>query len=226
MLCWFLWRACSRRPSFTVPRTLTLRTLMQNSRRISSASSSSSSSTPERSLANVAYGYMEDVEAPNFYVPEGYCPVQIDECLHARYRIVHKLGHGSFSTAWLALDQTSQEFVAVKVGTADANTREADVLHRLTTVKSLCRGLSMIPLVLDRFTLSSPNGTHPCFVTLAARCSLLDAKKASGPRLFSLDVARSLAAQLCLAVSFVHTQGFVHGGMASYLAFCYFRSMT
>lgn len=71
---------------------------------------------------------------------------------------------------------------------------------------------SLIPVILDRFYLKGPNGTHPCLVTLPARCSLRDAREASGSYLFQLDVARSLAAQLVLAVSLVHSQGYAHGG--------------
>ncbi|TEA11519.1 hypothetical protein C8034_v007313 [Colletotrichum sidae] len=39
------------------------------------------------------------------------------------------------------------------------------------------------------------------------------AREASGPRLFQLNVARSLAAQLAVAVSQVHSQGYVHGDL-------------
>jgi len=50
-------------------------------------------------------------------------------------------------------------------------------------------------------------------VTVPARCSLRDAKEASDWRLFQLDVARSLAAQLATAVSLVHSQGYAHGDL-------------
>lgn len=77
----------------------------------------------------------------------------------------------------------------------------------------------MIPMVIDRFSLQGPNGTHPCFVTVPARCSLIDAKEASEMLLFQLDVARSLAAQLVMAVSLVHAQGYAHGGLYLTLIF-------
>jgi hypothetical protein len=70
----------------------------------------------------------------------------------------------------------------------------------------------LIPAILDRFSIQGPNGTHSCFVTAPARCSLSDAKQGSARRLFQLDVARSLAAQLALAVAHVHEHGLVHGG--------------
>ncbi|KND93135.1 Serine/threonine-protein kinase SRPK [Tolypocladium ophioglossoides CBS 100239] len=175
------------------------------------------------STSNFKYGYIEDVETLEDYRPGGYHPIQIDDRLHKRYRIVHKLGHGAFSTAWLALDEQTSKYVAIKVGTADADRREVDILSQLTTGVAACSHAadkaSMIPMAVDRFSLDGPNGTHPCFVTVPARCSLMDAKEASGPRLLQLDVARSLAAQLVMAVSLVHSQGYAHGVEQLYAKF-------
>ena len=168
------------------------------------------------STSGIEYGYIEDVERLEDYHPGGYHPIHIDDRLHKRYRIVHKLGHGTFSTAWLALDQQTSKYIAVKVGTADVERREVDILSHLATGVATSSyaadKASMIPMVIDRFSLEGPNGTHPCLVTVPARCSLIDAKEASGSRLLQLDVARSLAAQLAMAVCLVHAQGYAHGG--------------
>lgn len=69
----------------------------------------------------------------------------------------------------------------------------------------------MIPLIFDRFNIRGPNGTHACYVTIPARMSISEAKDESYNRLFQLDVSRALAAQLAIAVEYVHSQGFVHG---------------
>lgn len=185
------------------------------------AGSFSSAPYSDNSSSALKFGYVEDVERLEDYQPGGYHPIQIDDRLHTRYRIIHKLGHGTFSTAWLALDEKTSKYVAIKVGTADADRREADILSRLTTGTTFCNDAttdpaSMIPMSIDRFNIEGPNGSHPCFVTTPARCSLMDAKEASGPRLFPLDVARSLAAQLVLAVCFIHSRGYVHGGRSSF----------
>ena len=71
----------------------------------------------------------------------------------------------------------------------------------------------MVPSILDRFTIHSPNGEHACYVTAPARASLSVLKDGSWIRLFQLDVARALAAQLVLAVDYVQDQGFVHGDL-------------
>lgn len=43
--------------------------------------------------------------------------------------------------------------------------------------------------------------------------SLSEAQDASYNRVFQLEVARALAAQLVLAVEYVHSQGFIHGDL-------------
>lgn len=93
---------------------------------------------------------------------------------------------------------------------ANADRAEGYILCQLT--QSLEDKPSLLPVVLDRFDLTGPNGNHRCLVTLPARCSLRAAREASGSCLFQLDVARSLAAQLAMAVSLVHSQGYAHGG--------------
>ncbi|RMD39203.1 hypothetical protein DV735_g5927, partial [Chaetothyriales sp. CBS 134920] len=137
------------------------------------------------STSTFEYGYIEGVEWLEDYRPGGYHPIQIDDCLRDRYRVIHKLGHGAFSTAWLALDEQTSKYVAIKVGTAEADRREAEILAQLTTsgaAGSVAKDKAfMIPRALDHFSL--------------------------------LDVARSLAAQLVVAVSFVHSQGYAHGDL-------------
>ncbi|KAJ6145280.1 kinase-like protein [Penicillium chermesinum] len=144
----------------------------------------------------LAYEPLEGVERLENYRPGGYHPIQIGDHFHGRYRVVHKLGHGSYSTAWLARDEHSNKYVAVKVCTANANPKEVDIISTLT--RPDCPpvnhpGKMMVPTILDRFTIHGPNGSHACHVTL--------------------DVARSLAAQLVLVVDYVHAQGIVHGDL-------------
>ncbi|KAM7191530.1 Protein kinase-like domain containing protein [Rhypophila sp. PSN 637] len=65
--------------------------------------------------------------------------------------------------------------------------------------------------MLHHFTIDGPNGRHECIVTPPARCSLRDTREESDKWLFALDVARSMAAQLAMAVELVHERGWVHG---------------
>lgn len=162
------------------------------------------------------YTPLEGVERLEKYRPGGYHPIAIGDILQTRYRVVHKLGYGTYSTTWLCRDDQSNAYVAVKVGTGDSNHREADVLDRLNSDISSCfpkfQGRAMVPLIQDRFDLHGPNGIHPCYVTTPARCSVSSAKDGSYERVFQASTARSLIAQLVLAVEYIHAKGIVHGG--------------
>ncbi|TQN73124.1 Serine/threonine-protein kinase spk-1 [Colletotrichum shisoi] len=159
------------------------------------------------------YEHVDNVERLDLYRTGGYHPIQPGDRLDGRYRVVHKLGYGTHSTIWLARDDRQVKYVAVKVGTADSDEKEADILSRVADLTGEGEGRenTLVPLVLDRFSVAGPNGRHPCFVTTPARCSLADAKGASACGLFQLGVARSLAGQVATAVANTHDEGYVHG---------------
>jgi serine/threonine-protein kinase SRPK3 len=156
------------------------------------------------------YGYMEDdIERIYHYQPGGYHDISIGDVLNKRYRIVHKLGYGGYSTIWLARDEMTSKYAATKVATADSSDNETNILEYLRSRPG--RGRDLICPLLDRFKLTGPNGVHPCLVTTPARCSL---SSDEGYRwgLFNLQVSRSIIAQVILAVGYVHDLGYVHGG--------------
>lgn len=54
---------------------------------------------------------MEHVEDVRQYVPGGYHPVDIGDIMDngpVTYTVMHKLGHGGFSTVWLVKRQCKQ----------------------------------------------------------------------------------------------------------------------
>lgn len=55
-------------------------------------------------------------EDPLRYKPGGYHQVDIGDILQDRYRILNKLGHGTYSTSWLVRDTKSRKLVALQVG--------------------------------------------------------------------------------------------------------------
>ncbi|GFG26633.1 serine/threonine-protein kinase SRPK [Aspergillus udagawae] len=175
-----------------------------------------STATNDNFTTSVLYESLEGVERLENYRPGGYHPIEIGDHFHGRYRAIHKLGHGSYSTTWLVRDEHCSKYVAMKVCTADSNPKEVDIISTLTGPHSSpinTPGKTMIPSILDRLTIHGPNGHHACYVTAPARASLSGVKDGSWIRLFQLDVARSLAAQLVLVVDYVHTQGIVHGDL-------------
>ena len=81
--------------------------------RLISMSSPTPPSTPTTPSAenpsNPSSYRFEHIAAPTEWVeayrPTGYHPIHFGDMLHdGRYRIIHKLGYGAFSTVWLAND--------------------------------------------------------------------------------------------------------------------------
>ncbi|RAH71180.1 kinase-like protein [Aspergillus aculeatinus CBS 121060] len=185
--------------------------------------------TPRRSFATITwrpttthddtefqalYEPLDGVERLERYQPGGYHPIQIGDQFHGRYRVIHKLGHGSYSTMWVAQDEQKKKLVALKICTARSNSNEVNIISALTHPRfpvTNDSGKAMISSILDTFTVHGPNGTHACHITTPARASLSGLKDGSWIRLFQLDVARALAAQLVLAADYLHTQGFKFG---------------
>ncbi|KAM5431951.1 hypothetical protein McanMca71_005922 [Microsporum canis] len=160
-------------------------------------------------VSRVQYEYIEDIERLERYQLGGYHPILIGDILKDRYQVVHKLGHGTFSTIWLSQDIQQTTYVAVKVCTGDSSPHEADLLYDISDPPQTNHpGRAMIPTILDQFELQGPNGYHRCYVSSPAQSSIADATLF---RLFQIETARSLVAQLVLAIAYTHTQGYAHG---------------
>lgn len=159
----------------------------------------------------IKYNWIKGVENLEKYKPKGYHPIMIGDVLHDRYRIVDKLGFGGYSTVWLAQDKRQEEYVAIKVGIANSNSLSQEMkCLRALSASSAHPGHNEIPSPLDEFEVHGPNGTHPCYTMVPARCNL---REASFSCLFPLDVARSLVGGLTMAISHMHSCGYVHGGL-------------
>ncbi|KAL0565056.1 hypothetical protein V5O48_016981 [Marasmius crinis-equi] len=139
------------------------------------------------------------------YTHGGYHPCIVGNILHGQsssYRIVHKLGFGSYATVWLAeMMDASKAFVAVKVSTADGlSAREAESLRAVQSEHTVT--------LLDAFALDGPNGTHSVIVTdvLVPVLSLLSSHLSPRWR-------KKIAYDLVLAVHELHESGVVHGDL-------------
>ena len=171
---------------------------------------------PER-LGPTYWLSTEEVEDPERYEKGGLHPVHLGEELHhGRYRIVHKLGHGTYSTVWLVQDQQKDQYAALKIAAADVPKEmiESQILRRLGLLQEIHghEGRSFVPEVLDEFEVQGPNGNHQCIVLEPLGVSLYTAfDNLKGGRLPS-EVSRKVAMQLAEGLSFLHACGVVHGG--------------
>ncbi|KAK2773824.1 protein kinase domain-containing protein [Colletotrichum kahawae] len=167
------------------------------------------------------YWETEDEERPQHYVPGSYHPVEIgDTFSNGRYTMVHKLGHGGYSTVWLARDNSQDQFVALKIMVPEQQSQsevqeygiEIDLLHEINQMTTEHPGKSMLMSCLDSFSHNGPNGTHLCVVSLPRRISVGQSRHESqGSGKFKLQVARAMAAQMIIVLSFLHANGVVHG---------------
>jgi serine/threonine-protein kinase SRPK3 len=176
------------------------------------------------------------LEDPTNYQPGGYHPVEIGDELHnGRYRIIHRLGHGAYSTVWLAVNQhygnaslpkaPRARYVAVKIATANITNDEHTILRGLQSRPAS----SFIVSMLDAFEITGANGSHRCIVTELLGPSIA-AVKMSGPDdwwRIPVPVGRRLALQAAKAVAFLHSRGIVHADLhLGNLAFALSVDMT
>ncbi|KAG6282537.1 hypothetical protein E4U48_003956 [Claviceps purpurea] len=123
-----------------------------------------------------------------------------------RYRIMLKLGYGTFATVWLARDLVDKRYVAVKVGHGSDNPlpdREAEILSQIRQTGPGKHGYERVIELLDAFVVEGPNGFHQCLVTeVVSPLSDSDTIKHC-----SYDVLR----QIVEGFAFLHGEGIVHG---------------
>lgn len=169
-----------------------------------------------------AYALNEAVESLEDYGPGGYHPIHLGDTFSAgRYEVICKLGYGSYSTVWLCRDKTEQRYVAVKVTISDdgsverRNQHESKILLALRNGNLIHPGRRFVIISLDEFTIQGPNGRHQCFVFPVALNSVGTAKRAStrDDSMFPAQIARSIATQAILALSYIHSCGLIHSGM-------------
>ncbi|KAK7397649.1 hypothetical protein QQX98_012985 [Neonectria punicea] len=107
-----------------------------------------------------------DAEPLHRYQPGGYHPLGLGDVLKdGRYKILHKLGWGSYSTTWAAKDQSEDQYIAIKVSVSDIeHTHELEILRAISALPRRHPGWSYLNHILDHFTVVGPNGAHDCFV--------------------------------------------------------------
>ncbi|KAL4864903.1 hypothetical protein BDV12DRAFT_200622 [Aspergillus spectabilis] len=169
----------------------------------------SSSSPSARILA------LRVIEPIDYYSKRRFHPVHLmDTFQDARYRVIRKLGYGSFSTVWLARDSRLDCYVALKIGQAESSpTGETGIYKRLAETEFTTHPgrLHYLPL-LDDFRVIGPNGRHQTLVYEPMGASVTEVKETlfpNGP--FPLWTAKSILWQTLMGLDFLLANDVVHG---------------
>ncbi|KAL3419950.1 serine/threonine-protein kinase SRPK3 [Phlyctema vagabunda] len=158
-----------------------------------------------------------NAESPECYREGDFHPVRLGDTFKSqqdgtrRYRVVRKLGWGTCATVWLAKDNSTSGFVALKIcaATGSRAKEEAEFLksiRRLDDADNYCQQL------LDEFEHVGPNGVHQILVLQPMGRSLenylerLNSSHLENWHPFAREVSR----QLVLGVQHIHEKGIVH----------------
>lgn len=150
---------------------------------------------------------VEDACEPVDRYEEGlYLPICIGEVIADRYRIEHKLGHGGFSTVWMAHDMDKGKDVALKIMTANFG-GEREFLMQNEIIRCVT-DTSRLLIYQDAFLLpGAARNPHRVLVFPLKGPNLRDYARET-----STIVRRSAAKQLLQALKALHDGGMVHRG--------------
>lgn len=169
-----------------------------------------------RSSSHITYQWQEGVENLEGYSAGGFHPVKIgDEFRQARYRVVHKLGYGGSSTAWLVRDSALNRYVCLKILAANSSDSDAEqrVWKAMHDPRVFDPGRKFVSFSIDQFELQGPNGNHTCLVKEVLGPTLSDVKNFFAHEFIPLHIARKATVQLALGLAYIHSRGIIHGGM-------------
>ncbi|KAK2742795.1 hypothetical protein FQN57_005086 [Myotisia sp. PD_48] len=162
------------------------------------------------------YGYfVEDdidfeirhVEDPDKYGEGLLFPVCLGDWFNNRYRAFHELGHGTFSTVWLAHDTLKQKAVALKI-MVPGNVAEHE-LHIQDEIRHRVRDTSNLVLYTDIFFVGNINNKQHRVLAFPAF-----APRTNDPdflRQIPMATRMRAAKQLLEILASLHDRGFVHG---------------
>ncbi|KAF5640445.1 CMGC SRPK kinase [Fusarium sp. NRRL 52700] len=178
-------------------------------------------------------------EFADAYYPGGLHPVELGDVFkNGQYKIIRKLGEGSFSTVWLAHDLKSVDplspanhlltsamdrnprYVALKILVSDKakQSQELQILHHLTQVAPF-ESAQHITQLLDEFEQKGPNGTHKCLVFEAMGPSFCQMclfppgrhRMWGDKEQYPLRTAKHIFRDVLKGLSFLHKNGISHG---------------
>ncbi|KFH40238.1 Serine/threonine-protein kinase-like protein [Hapsidospora chrysogenum ATCC 11550] len=158
-----------------------------------------------------------DAEPLHRYTRGGYHPTHLGDQLNdRRYRVLHKLGWGGYSTVWAARDQHLGRYVAVKISVSERQSAQIDrqlhVMRTIATSSLKHPGAESVTRLLDHFELDGPNGTHECLVLELLGPSVpavLDVRFVDNR--LPAKLAKKVARQTLLGLDYLHQHAIGHG---------------
>ncbi|KAJ7198381.1 kinase-like domain-containing protein, partial [Mycena pura] len=145
-------------------------------------------------------------EPASAYTSGGLCPIRLGCALGSppRYHVLAKLGHGSFSTVWMAHDRVRRQNVALKIVEArrTSKSQEMGILQRLSKAPR-----ANVVQLLDFFEHTSPNGIHQVLVMDLVRP--LHYYRSEFRPIF----VRTILRQIIEGLEFIHSCGIAHGDL-------------
>ncbi|PHH52865.1 Serine/threonine-protein kinase SKY1 [Ceratocystis fimbriata CBS 114723] len=156
------------------------------------------------------------------YYPGSYHPVILGDVFkNGQYKVIRKLGDGSFSTVWLAHDLINNRYIALKIMVSKVSqpTNELELLHHIAK-SAPAESAQYITELLDEFEHHGPNGMHKClaFEPMGPSVSsMVEELPQFNPRMFGMKVryppqmVRGILKQALQALEFLHSNGIAHG---------------
>ncbi|KAJ5876804.1 hypothetical protein N7455_000269 [Penicillium solitum] len=155
------------------------------------------------------------------YRPGGYRPVVLGDVFNNQYKVIRKLGEGSYSTVWLARDQKNSGYVALKILVSEisGSTTELRILRHITQVAPV-EGTQHITRLLNKFEHPGPNGVHKCLVfepmgpsvnTMVEELPQFKPRRQEMKVRYPLWMAKSILKQSLQGLAFLYRNGIAHG---------------
>jgi serine/threonine-protein kinase SRPK3 len=164
-------------------------------------------------------GYISEEEEDEYdYKPGGYHPVVLgSKYNNERYKIIRKLGWGHFSTVWLAYDEYSTDYVALKIVKSSRNYTEAalDEVSLLECVRDSGtekdKGRSFVVRLIESFFHKGIHGNHICMVFEVLGDNLLTLIRRFRHRGIVGYIVKRITKQILLGLDYLHGKcGIIH----------------
>ncbi|KAI2707809.1 hypothetical protein CBS147354_9433 [Penicillium roqueforti] len=155
------------------------------------------------------------------YRPGGYHPVVLGDVFNRQYKVIRKLGEGSYSTVWLARDLENSGYVALKILVSEisGSTTELRILRHIIEVV-LVEGTRYITRLLGEFEYRGPNGVYKCLVfepmgpsvnTMVEELPQFKPRRREMKIRYPLQMVKSILKQSLQALVFLYENGIAHG---------------